>query len=67
METNNNNNRQTGYVQLFTEKQVAEMLNVSVKTIQAWRYLGKMSYQKINGCVRYTQEDIDAVISRRNG
>ena len=54
------------YPQLFTERQAAEMLGVSIKTIQYWRYAGKVPYIKVNGCVRFTQEDIDSIMNRRN-
>ena len=44
------------------EKEVADILMVSVKTIQNWRWRGlPPAYTKINGIVRYRYADIIAL------
>lgn len=42
------------------EKQAAEYLGMSVKTLQAWRFYSKgPKYLKIGRAVRYQVEDLD--------
>lgn len=44
----------------FTEKELAERLSVSTKTLQAWRQQGKPpAFMKINRSVRYSIADIE--------
>ena len=50
----------------YTEKEAAEILGVSIKTLQAWRFQGKteLPYCKIGRGVRYFGPDIRAFIDR---
>jgi len=50
-----------GYgIRLYSEKEAAEMLNISVKTLQAWRFKGNgPRYYKLGRCVRYKIEDLE--------
>lgn len=46
-------------VRLFCEKEAAEFLSISVKTLQQWRYLKKPPvYFKIGKNVRYKSDDL---------
>jgi predicted DNA-binding transcriptional regulator AlpA len=50
---------------LLTERQLAAQLNISVKTLQNWRWLGRgPKFIKLNGdsLVRYRQSDVDAYL-----
>lgn len=45
------------------EKQAAEYLGLSVKTLQAWRfYCNGPKYLKFSRSVRYLKEDLDAFL-----
>lgn len=45
---------------LLTEKQTCELLNVSAKTLQSWRFLNKnLPYLKVGRSIRYAKEDIE--------
>ncbi|NOX50528.1 MAG: helix-turn-helix domain-containing protein [Gammaproteobacteria bacterium] len=49
-----------GYGQLMTEAEVAEILRISVRTLQAWRVSGDgPRYSKIGRAVRYRRPDIE--------
>ena len=51
---------------LLNEKQVAEVLNLSVKTIQRYRlYGGGPEFIKINKSVRYSPEAIEEFLKPR--
>ena len=44
---------------LLTEKEVSDFLNISVRTLQKWRWNGRgPNYLKLSGCVRYSISDI---------
>ena len=50
---------------LLKEYEVAEILNVSVKSLQNWRWRGlPPAFVRINGAVRYRREDITALMER---
>ena len=45
---------------LLTEKEAADHLQLSVKTMQRWRYLcSGPRYLKLNGSIRYRLSDLD--------
>lgn len=47
----------------YTERQVAEKLNIPVGTLRNHRCIGRgLPYVKIGGCVRYRQEDVEAYL-----
>lgn len=47
--------------QILNENQAAEYLNLSVKTLQAWRFQCKgPRYSKLGRLVRYRKTDLDA-------
>ncbi len=49
--------------ELLTEKQVAALLRVTVKALQAWRGRGGgPPFIKMGRCVRYRLEDLDALV-----
>lgn len=44
---------------LMKEKEAAEFLGITVKTLQAWRYYRKnIPYHKIGNLVRYHRDDL---------
>jgi hypothetical protein len=50
---------------LYTEKEVAEILSVSLASLRRWRLAGiGPNFRKLRGtaAVRYRQEDLDAYI-----
>jgi len=48
---------------LLTVKQVSEILNTSASTIYQWVEEGKIPYCKLNGCLRFTEDEISAWIT----
>ncbi|MGE4442238.1 MAG: helix-turn-helix domain-containing protein [Desulfomicrobium sp.] len=49
----------TNEVKLFCEKEAADFLSISVKTLQQWRYLKKPPvYIKFGRNVRYKSDDL---------
>ena len=46
--------------QLLTVKEVAFHLKVSIKTIYQWVELRQMPFLKVNGCVRFEADAVDA-------
>lgn len=49
----------TNEVKLFCEKEAADFLSISVKTLQQWRYLKKPPvYMKFGRNVRYKSDDL---------
>lgn len=44
---------------LLTVIEVASYLNVSPRTIRDWVFKRKIPYRKPNGCLRFSQEDIE--------
>ncbi len=50
--------------ELLTEQQVAALLHVKVKGLQAWRSRGGgPPFIKLGRCVRYRLEDLDAFLT----
>jgi predicted site-specific integrase-resolvase len=48
---------------LFTERQAAQILGVSVKTLQTWRWAGRgPAFVKIGRLVRYDENDLIEVV-----
>jgi hypothetical protein len=43
---------------LITEKEAAEMLNISLATIRRERNRENISYRRIAGSIKYTEEDL---------
>ncbi len=50
---------------LLTSEQLSEILGVSTKTLNNWRYKGLIPYAKINGLVRYDEEQIQEWIKNK--
>lgn len=52
---------------LLTPNDAADMMQVSVGTLQVWRSTGRHSlpFVKVGGCVRYRRSDIEAWLDRR--
>ncbi len=49
---------------LLTEQRVAQLLQVTVKTLQAWRVRGGgPPFVKVGRCVRYRLEDVEAYVA----
>jgi excisionase family DNA binding protein len=49
--------------QLLNAKQVAEFLNVSLKTVYGWVNRDQIIYIKINGSIRFKRQDIESLIN----
>lgn len=46
---------------LFDERQLADLLNVSVKAVQAWRYKGGgPAFVRLGRAIRYRPNDVEA-------
>jgi predicted DNA-binding transcriptional regulator AlpA len=51
---------------LLTEREVAEILGLSVKTLRNWRVAGgPLPHVKISRAVRYQQDDVARLIARQ--
>ena len=51
-------------VQLIAEKELAERLGISVRTLRQWRYWGRgPRFIKLGKAVRYSVADIEAYIA----
>ena len=49
---------------ILTRKEVAEKLKVSIRTLEKWALQGNgPEYCKLNGAVRYTEEQLEAFIN----
>jgi predicted DNA-binding transcriptional regulator AlpA len=49
--------------EFINEKQVAEILEVSYRTVQDWRFKGRgPRFQKFGGAVRYSRTDIEGFV-----
>lgn len=48
--------------EVFTNREAMEYLGVSRSTLQRWRGDGILQYRKINGSIRYTKNDLDAML-----
>lgn len=60
---------QQDQTQLLSQQQAAEILGVSPRTLEGWRYRGApepgLPFVKIGGAVRYRRRDLDAFIEGR--
>ena len=55
-----------GNFQLLNEKQAAQVLCLSEKTLQAWRFYGKgPAYRKIGRAIRYDLRDLEKYVEQR--
>ena len=50
--------------ELLREREVAQMLRVTGRTISEWRAQGKIPYFKIGGAVRFRRASIDTLIAQ---
>ncbi len=50
------------YPPYMTAEQIADYLQVEVKTIRKWTSEGRIPHSKLSGAVRYQKEEIDAAI-----
>ncbi|MDD4972060.1 MAG: helix-turn-helix domain-containing protein [Paludibacter sp.] len=48
----------TNYAQLYTEKQAADLLNISIKNLYILRKEGKIHYHQVGINIRYSLGDI---------
>lgn len=48
---------------VYSLKALAEMLDVSVKTIARWRANGQIGFSQIGSTILFTQEDVDAFMA----
>ena len=44
---------------LWTMEDLARYLSVSKRTVEDWVYRRKIPFRKINGCVRFAQDEIE--------
>ena len=49
---------------LYTPKEVASLMRVSLPTVRRWTSAGKLPYLKIEGGIRYRAQDLTAFIER---
>jgi len=55
-----------GSMNLLKEAEVAKFLDVSVQTLRRWRLLARgPQYHKLNGCVRYSADQIREFLAQR--
>jgi len=51
---------------MWTERQLAEFLGVSMRTVQAWRQRGGgPKFQKVASAVRYAPNDVECWLATR--
>jgi excisionase family DNA binding protein len=48
--------------EVYTNREAMKYLGVSRSTLQRWRADGILKYRKINGSIRYTRADLDAML-----
>jgi excisionase family DNA binding protein len=53
-------------VTLYTTEALAELLQVSPRTILRERLAGRLSYKRIRGRIRFSQEDIDKYLRQQD-
>lgn len=60
-------NNQTQTNALLTPNDAADMMQVSVGTLQVWRSTGRhgLPFVKVGNCVRYRRSDIDTWLAQR--
>lgn len=51
--------------QLYTEKDVAAMLAVSVRTVRRLKNTGELGYVKVGGSTRYSEKEIARYLRSR--
>ncbi|HEX3100857.1 MAG TPA: helix-turn-helix domain-containing protein [Pyrinomonadaceae bacterium] len=51
-------------LELFTDKQVCELLGVSAVTLWRERKNKKINYRRICGTIRYTRADVETYLER---
>lgn len=50
-------------VQMFTEREAASILSVSVSALKKWRYKGLLPYYKLaGGPVRYSEDQLNEIM-----
>jgi excisionase family DNA binding protein len=49
---------------LYTEKQVAKMLGVTVQTFKLWRKAGKVGFIQTAGTIRISQTQLDEFLKK---
>ena len=49
--------------QLFSEKEAANILCLSVPTLKKWRYSKKISYLKLGHAVRYSESHLENILN----
>ena len=52
-------------MQLLKPKDVAKQLSVATITIYKWCERGILPHFRLQGCIRFSQEDVDAFVKRR--
>ena len=50
-------------MEFYTMKQISEMLNVHINTVQKWISSGKLIHYNIGQSVRVDKDDLDAFLS----
>lgn len=60
-------NNQTQPNALLTPNDAADMMQVSVGTLQVWRSTGRhaLPFVKVGSCVRYRRSDIESWLAQR--
>ncbi|MDR2919829.1 MAG: helix-turn-helix domain-containing protein [Tannerella sp.] len=48
----------------LTDKEICEKLKVSRRTLQEWRYSGRISYIQIGGKIIFRESDIQALLEK---
>ena len=51
---------------LYSVKEVASILNVSVSAVRKWILEKKINYKKIGKLIRFTDEDVENFVNGRN-
>ena len=50
-------------MEFYTMKQISDMLNVHINTVQKWISSGKLMHYKIGQSVRVNKNDLDSFLS----
>lgn len=49
--------------QMYSEREAADILSVSISTLRKWRYAGELSYYKLNGGpVRFSESQLSEIV-----
>ena len=54
------------YPEFLRERQLADLLSVSVFTVRKWRAQGRIPYRKFGRAIRYNYDEVVEAISERN-